>query len=72
MKNVDEKIDELAQTMAIGFAEVKEDMIQLRHDMNEDTKTMFEYFFNRHIDPIRIDHDALTGRVKKLEEQVYT
>jgi len=65
-KDIEAKIDDLAQMVARGFTEVrgefKEDLIRLRGDI--------DIMLDRHIGTFRKDYDELAGRVKRLEQLV--
>lgn len=85
-KDIDTKIDELAQMVAGGFSEVHEDMqhfesrIGSRIETIEKTYTTkddlvrlrgdIDIMLDRHIGTFRKDYDDLAMRVKKLEQLV--
>ena len=65
-KDIEAKIDDLAQMVARGFTEVrgefKEDLFRLRGDI--------DIMLDRHIGTFRKDYYELAGRVKRLEQLV--
>ena len=67
-KDIEAKIDDLAQMVARGFMEIREDMatkedlVHLRGDI--------DIMLDRHIGTFRKDYDELAGRVKRLEQLV--
>lgn len=76
-KSVDEKIDELAQMVARGFSETgtKEDLRNLRTELKGDMvrfRQDVDIMLDRHVGSVRRDYDSLAGRVKKLEEKVFS
>jgi hypothetical protein len=67
-KDIEAKIDDLAQMVARGFMEIREDMatkedlVHLRGDI--------DIMLDRHIGTFRKDYDELAARVKRLEQLV--
>jgi hypothetical protein len=65
-KDIEAKIDDLAQMVARGFIEIrnefKEDLVRLRGDI--------DIMLDRHIGTFRKDYDELAARVKRLEQLV--
>jgi hypothetical protein len=65
-KDIQAKIDDLAQMVARGFIEIrnefKEDLVRLRGDI--------DIMLDRHIGTFRKDYDELAARVKRLEQLV--
>jgi hypothetical protein len=67
-KDIEAKIDDLAQMVARGFMEIREDMatkedlVHLRGDI--------DIMLDRHIGTFHKDYDELAARVKRLEQLV--
>lgn len=76
-QEIEEKIDDLARMTANEFVEVrrematKADLENLRTDLRQELRGDMEILFDRYIGVIRKDTDALTARVKSLEETVF-
>jgi hypothetical protein len=85
-KDIEAKIDDLAEMVARGFTEVRGEMHDIREDMatKADLADLREEFkgdmirlrgdidimLDRHIGTFRKDYDELAERVKRLEQLV--
>jgi hypothetical protein len=78
-KDVEGKIDDLAQMVARGFTEIREDMAtkadlaELREGFKGDMVRLhsdIDIMLDRHIGTFRKDYDELAARVKRLEQLV--
>ena len=65
-KDVEGKIDDLAQMVARGFTELRE---EFKADMNH-LRGDIDIMLDRHIGTFRKDYDDLAARVKRLEQLV--
>lgn len=84
MKSIDQKIDDLAAMVARGFSDIesrmatKDDLFAVEsrltkiEDKLETVSAKVDTVLDRHIGTLRRDHDALAGRVRKLEDLVAT
>jgi SMC interacting uncharacterized protein involved in chromosome segregation len=73
-KDVDAKIDELAQMVASGFTETQNEIHEIRDELKGDMKFLrgdIDIMLDKHIGTFRKDYDELTRRVKKLEQAVF-
>jgi hypothetical protein len=76
-KDIEAKIDDLAQMVARGFAEqrkeFKADLADLREEFKGDMirpRGDIDIMLDRHIGTFRKDYDDLANRVKRLEQLV--
>ena len=75
MSTTDQKIDDLAQMVANGFQEARDEMHQLRDEMHQENVRLrgdIDIMLDRHVGTFRKDYDELAGRVKRPEELVLT
>lgn len=73
-KDIDEKIDELAQMVAGGFSETQNEIREVRDELKGDMKFLrgdIDIMLDKHIGTFRKDYDDLARRVKKLEQRVF-
>ena len=76
-KDIDTKIDDLAQMVARGFTEQRKEFRQDLADLGEAFKADMlhlrgdiDIMLDRHIGTFRKDYDELAARVKRLEQLV--
>jgi hypothetical protein len=82
-KDIEAKIDDLAQMVARGFTEIrrematKQDLADLRDELRDEFKADMgrlrgdiDIMLDRHIGTFRKDYDELAARVKRLEQLV--
>ena len=69
MANIDEKLDELAQMVARGFAATatKEDVEEIRTDVAE-LRDAIPLMIDKALGLVRRDYDSLATRMKDLEQ----
>ncbi len=74
-KDIEAKIDDLAQMVARGFMEMRTEMNDIQGDMTTKDDLIhlrgdIDIMLDRHIGTFRKDYDELAARVKRLEQLV--
>jgi SepF-like predicted cell division protein (DUF552 family) len=72
-QDIEGKIDDLAQMVARGFTELREEIRDVRDELKGDIARLrgdVDIMLDHHIGTFRKDYDELAARVKHLEQLV--